>query len=65
MVKIIQKSSDEVINEYYIVNIIKVVDALCLEKSQYFETEIEGIRTIYTVSKYGIYADKTDGADVF
>ena len=27
--------------------------------------EIEGIGTIYTVSKYGIYADKTDSADVF
>lgn len=51
--------------QYYIANIIKVVDALCLDKSQYFETEIEGIGTIYTVSKYGIYADKTGGADVF
>ena len=51
--------------QYYIANIIKVVDALCLDKSKYFETEIEGIGTIYTVSKYGIYADKTDGADVF
>lgn len=26
---------------------------------------IEGIGTIYTVSKYCIYAEKTDGADVF
>ena len=48
-----------------IANIIKVVDALYLDKSQYFSTEIEGIGTIYTVSKYGIYAEKTDGADVF
>jgi len=51
--------------QYYIANIIKVVDALCLDKSEYFETEIEGIGTIYTVSKYGIYSDKTDSADVF
>lgn len=65
MVKIKEKNRDEVINEYYIANIIKVVDALCLEKSRYFETEIEGMGTIYTVSKYGIYADKTDEADVF
>ncbi len=36
-----------------------------MEKSQYFETEIEGIGIIYTVSKYGIYAEKTEGADVF
>ena len=46
----------------YLANVIKIVDALCLDKSKYFET---GIGTIYTVSKYGIYADKTDGADVF
>lgn len=64
-VKIKERNNEEVFNEYYIANIIKVVDALCLDKSQYFETEIEGIGTIYTVSKYGIYADKTDGADVF
>lgn len=64
-VKIKERNNEKVFNEYYIANIIKVVDALCLDKSQYFATEIEGIGTIYTVSKYGIYADKTDGADVF
>lgn len=64
-VKIKERNNEEVFDEYYIANIIKVVDALCLEKSQYFETEIEGIGTIYTVSKYCIYTDKTDGADVF
>lgn len=64
-VKVKKEDSEEAFREYYIANIIKVVDALCLEKSQYFETEIEGIGTIYTVSKYGIYADKTDGADIF
>lgn len=51
--------------KYYIANIVKVVDALCLNKSVYFETYIEGRGTIYTVSKYGIYEDKTDGADIF
>lgn len=60
-----EKDDDKVINQYYVANIIKVVDALCLEKSQYFTTEIEGMGTIYTVSKYEIYAEKTDGADVF
>lgn len=64
-VKIKEINNEEGFKKYYIANIIKVVDALCLDKSQYFETEIEGIGTIYTVSKYGIYADKTDGADVF
>ena len=51
--------------KYYIANIVKVVDALCLEKSDYFETYIEGKGVIYSVSKYGIYENKTEGADVF
>lgn len=60
-----ETNNGEDFKQYYIANIIKVVDALCLDKSEYFETEIEGIGTMYTVSKYGIYADKTDSADVF
>lgn len=51
--------------KYYIANIVKVVDALCLNKSDYFETYIEGKGTIYTVSKYGIFEKKTEGADIF
>jgi len=51
--------------KYYIANIVKVVDALCLDKSDYFETYIEGKGTIYSVSKYGIYENKTEGADIF
>ncbi|WP_022750643.1 imm11 family protein [Lachnobacterium bovis] len=51
--------------KYYIANIIKVVDALCLDKSDYFETYIEGKGMIYSVSKYGIYDNKTEGADIF
>lgn len=58
-------NSNIVSNNYYIANIIKVVDALCLDKSTYFQTEIEGVGVIYTVSKYGIYESKTEGADVF
>ncbi|MCR4831708.1 MAG: DUF1629 domain-containing protein [Pseudobutyrivibrio sp.] len=50
---------------YYIANILKVVDALCLDKSEYFETYIEGKGMIYSVIKYGIYENKTEGADVF
>lgn len=49
----------------YKTNVLRVVDALCLEKSKYFETEISGIGTVYTVSKYGIYSDKTENSDVF
>lgn len=36
--------------KYYFANVLRVVDALCLEKSKYFETEISGIGTVYTVS---------------
>lgn len=63
--KIKEKNSGDVVTGYYVANVVKVVDALCLDKSQYFETEIEGLGIIYTVSKYGIYAEKTEGADVF
>ena len=64
-VKVKEKNSKESYNEYYIANIIKIVNALCLDISRYFKTKIDGIGTVFTVSKYGIYADKTDGADVF
>ena len=48
-----------------ILNWIIFVDALCLKKSKYFETEIPGIGTVYTVSKYGIYSKKVENSDVF
>ncbi len=64
-VNIKERNDSENIKTYYIANIIKVVDALCLDKSEYFETKIDGVGTIYTVSKYGIYAEKTEEADVF
>ena len=64
-VRIIEKNSNKVLEGYCIANITRVVDALCLEKSDYFETEIPGIGIIYTVSRYGIYAEKTEGSDIF
>lgn len=51
--------------KYFFANVLRVVDALCLAKSKYFVTEIHGIGKIYTVSKYGIYSDKTEDSDVF
>lgn len=53
------------VKEYYFANVLRVVDALCLKKSKYFETEIPGIGTVYTVSKYGIYSKKVENSDVF
>lgn len=60
-----EKEDGEIQEKYYIANIIRVVNALCLEKSDYFATEIPGKGVIYTVSKYGIYADKVEESDVF
>lgn len=64
-VRIIEKNSKKILEDYAIANILRVVDALCLDKSVYFKTEIPGIGTVYTVSKYGIYAEKTEDSDVF
>lgn len=64
-IEIYDRNGINSMKKYYIANILKVVDALCLDKSDYFETYIEGKGTIYTVSKYGIYENKTEGADVF
>lgn len=64
-VRVIEKTSKEKLAGYYIANIVRVVDALCLEKSEYFETEIPGMGTIYTVSKYGIFSEKMEGSDIF
>lgn len=64
-VRVVEKSTNEILMGYYVANILRVVDALCIEKSKYFTTEIEEIGTIYTVSKYGIYQAKTNNSDVF
>lgn len=64
-VRIVEENSNENLEEYYIANITRVVDALCLEKSLYFETEIPSIGTIYTVSKYCIYDERTENSDIF
>lgn len=50
---------------YFIANVLRLVDALCLELSDYYETEIPNHPTIYMVSKYCIYEKKTQGADIF
>ncbi len=64
-VKIIEENRKTELRGYYIANIIRVVDALCLECSTYFTTHIPQIGDVHTVSKYGIYEKKTRGSDVF
>lgn len=63
-VQVIETSSSQKY-EYYIANVLELVDALCLEKSEYFETEIPELGTIYTVSKFAIYESKVQNIDVF
>ncbi|MGX7420044.1 imm11 family protein [Carnobacterium gallinarum] len=63
-VEIIEKDGKQKL-PYYIGNIIRVVDALCLEESDYFSTEISTIGTIYTVSKFAVYEKKIQKSDVF
>jgi len=64
-VSVKEDKDDNLKKDYYFANVLRVVDALCLGKSKYFETKIPGIGAIYTVSKYGIYSDKTENSDVF
>lgn len=64
-VKIVESKCKKELPNYYIANILRVVDALCLEKSVYSEVYIEKLGTIYNVIKYGIYAEKTENSDVF
>lgn len=51
--------------QYYIANILKLVDALCLEQSEYFTTNTKKLGPIHTVSKFAVYEDKVEGADIF
>jgi len=64
-VNIVEKNTNQSLSNYYVANILKLVNALCLEKSDYFGTEIEGIGTIYTVSKYAVFEEKVCGIDMF
>lgn len=65
-VKIMERKSKKELPDYYIANILRVVDALCLEKSVYYVSYIAELGIIYNnVVKYGIYAEKTENSDVF
>lgn len=63
-VEIIERGSSEK-HTYFIANILRLVDALCLENSEYFETEIPSLGTIYTVSKFAIFENRTQNSDIF
>ncbi|RIJ66294.1 MULTISPECIES: imm11 family protein [unclassified Rummeliibacillus] len=64
-VDIIELKSGDSLEEYYIANILKVVDALCLEESDYHEIQTKSVGTIYNIRKYAIYENKVENSDVF
>lgn len=63
-VEILERESNNK-HTYYIANILRLVDALCLENSEYFETEIPSLGTIYTVSKFAVFENRTQNSDIF
>ncbi|MEG1142858.1 MAG: hypothetical protein RSE41_10540, partial [Clostridia bacterium] len=64
-VKIHEESNVQSIGNYYVANIINIVDSLCLDKSDYFETNIDKIGTIYTINKFAIYENRVKENDIF
>lgn len=64
-VKIMERKSRKELPDYYIANILRVVDALCLEKSVYYQSYMAKLGIICNVVKYGIFAEKTENSDVF
>lgn len=63
-VDIVELKSGDSLEGYYIANILKVVDALCLEESDYHEIQTKSVGTIYNVRKYAIYESKVENSDI-
>lgn len=63
-VEVLERSSQRKC-DYYIANILRLVDALSLEDSDYFETDIPQLGKIYTVSRFAICKNKVQNSDVF
>lgn len=51
-------------DEYFVANVLGVVDALNLENSDYHVTDLDGER-IYSVSKYAVSEDKINNKNLF
>lgn len=64
-VDIIELKSGDSLEGYYIANILTVVDALCLEESDYHKIQTKSVGTIYNVRKYAIYENKVEYSDIF
>lgn len=63
-VDVINKITQEVIQDYFFANILHVRDALNLEHSDYSIFELDGEK-IYSVRKYALNERDVEGAHVF
>lgn len=52
-------------HQYYVANILETVDALNLEHSDYFTTELDDGRKVYSITKYAIDEKAAEGHHLF
>jgi len=67
-VKVINEATGSINREYYIANVLLEIDALCLDQSKYYSTEIERNgkkETIVVVSKYVLFGTRVANNDIF
>jgi hypothetical protein len=62
-VEIIEKNDKELLENYKLVNILNVIDALCLKESEYLKYGI--FKRSYTILKYAVWYNKVINENVF
>ena len=62
-VRIINKRTKELLEGYYVANIINLVDALCLDHSKYSVFELDGEK-VYSIQKYALTKENVTGKHV-
>ncbi len=60
-----EKTTNKQISDFFICNVTHVVDALCLEESDYLTITNKRIGVVYAVRKYAVYESKLQGVDLF
>ena len=64
-VKIKEINTNKYLLDFYICNIINVVDALCLEESDYFTINTKSKGVINSIKKFAVYKSKLLSVDMF
>jgi hypothetical protein len=62
-VTIMNKVSGEYLENYFVANLVNVLDAICLEHSKYSKFDLDG-EEIISVQKYAIYKERLQEANV-